>query len=178
MTGGLTGGTGRARPRFSAMLRHSNLILASSLAFLAAAILGVQLGHSAISEINPIHFRGAAAPPRGIEPAAVRPPDAFASAYGWEQGNAARALDCGGDCTARRARQAVIVGLEVSAPRPASAPYWRDSTPTTEPRPWPPGETGEGTPGVKRYMHYPIEEEAAEPEAAVPPIEDEFGKEE
>ena len=147
-------------------------ILALSSALLMAAILGVQLGRSAISEIDPIHFRGAAARPRAIDPGAARPaPDAYASAFGWEAGEAMRAQDCGGDCDARRAREAMVSALDSAVrPRPAGEPWWRDTTPTSEPKPWPAGDTGERPLSVERYMHYPVEEAAA---AETPADEDE-----
>gem|GEM_PF-2145163 len=176
MTGRRAGG---ARPWRGPRL---SFVLALSAALLFAAILGVQLGQSAISEINPIHFRGVEARPRGIDPAAARPaPDALASAYGWGEGNAARAAECAGDCDARRARAAMASALdEAVRPRPASGPYWRDATPATEPKPWPPGETGETGErplSVERYMHYPVEE-GEESEAKAPPDEDQFAPEE
>ena len=179
MTGpGLTGGTGRRDPRFPAMLRRrSNLILALLAALPVAAILGVQLGQSAIAEINPVHFRGAAARARGIDADAARPvPDAYALAYGWNEGYDARAMDCGGDCAARRTREAMVFGLDKPAPAaPAREPYWRDATPTSEPAAWAPGETGGRPPGVERYMHYPVEDEA---EAKAPSGEEESAEDE
>jgi hypothetical protein len=142
-------------------LIRSNALLGLSVAFLVAAVVGVQLGQSAISEINPIHFRGELARPVGIDPNAVQPAsDAYAGAYGWDQGYAARAADCGGDCDARRARDAVAFAfVEPVPPRTISAPYWRDVTPTAEPRAWAPGEVPNGGLSVERYMHYPIERE-------------------
>ena len=78
----------------------------------AAAVFGIHLGESAIAEIDPVHFRGPAVHPaqRG---AAIDPNDIadepqqprFASLYGWEEGNAARAADCV-DCDALAARDA------------------------------------------------------------------------
>lgn len=166
-----------ARRRFSgAIRRRSNLILALSVALLGAALLGVQLGQSAISEINPVHFRGAAAPPRAIDADAPRPaPNAFASAYGWDQAHEARAAECGADCDARQARDALVFALDRPVPaRRAGEPYWRDATPTTEPAAWPPGETGRGDLSVERYMHYPVEAEAVgEADAKPAPAEDE-----
>ena len=142
--------------------RRSDALLALSVGMLVAAVVGVQLGHSAISEINPIHFQGAVAPPRGIDPNALSSaPDRFSQAFDWNDGRAARAFECGGDCDAREIRQAAAVAIEVVRPRPP-APWWRDSTTAAEPKPWPPGETGPRRLSVERYMHYPIEEAAAE----------------
>jgi hypothetical protein len=143
--------------------RRADVILAISIAFLAAAILGVHLGRSAIAEINPVHFRGEAARPRGIDPNAAGPArDPYASAYGFGDGFAARMAACGGDCDAREAREPGVFSTPVRA-RPAGGPYWRDATPVTEPRPWPAGDVGPQALSVERYMHYPVEEEAAEP---------------
>jgi hypothetical protein len=138
------------------LARRADTLLAISVAMLVAAALGVQLGRSAVAEIDPIHFLGAAAAPRGIDPDARRPaPDAFASAYGWDQGYAARAADCGGDCDARQARLALIHAVEP----PAAA--------TAEPAPWQPGETAARPLSVEPYMHYPIEGDST----ATPPEE-------
>jgi hypothetical protein len=159
------------------MLRNpSPLALAFPAGLLIAAMLGVQLGQSAIAEINPIHFQGASSPPQGIDPAAAVPTEpSFAQAYGWEDGQAARARSCGRDCDARQARDA-MADATVRA-RPASQPLWRDATPVTEPKPWPAGATGERALSVQHYLHYPIEEEQmeeAKPAAAeVVPGEDE-----
>jgi len=161
--------------------RRSNVFVALPVALLAAAAFGVQLGQSAISQINPIHFQGAEPRPRGIDPIVGPPaPDGFAQAYGWEDGYAARAADCGADCDARRARDAMVFALDAEVrPRPAAGPYWRDATPAAEPKSWPPGATGEGALSVERYMHYPVEEQAVEDaDLAPPPDEDEFGADE
>ena len=157
------------------MLRHrSNALLASSVALLAAALIGVQLGHGAIAEINPIHFQGAAEPPQGIDPGAVRPPvpDSFALAYGWDQGYAARAYECAGNCGAREIRQAAVIAMEPIGGQVAGAPVWRDATPVTEPKPWAPGETATAALSVERYLHYPVEQASAEE-----PIEEPFAAE-
>lgn len=158
-------GTSRRPPRFPAMPRRRyNALLASSAALLAAALIGVQLGHSAIAEINPIHFQGAAEPPLAIDPGALRPPapDGFASAYGWDQGYAARAYECAGNCDAREIRQAAAVAMEPIGGQGAGAPAWRDATPVAEPKPWPPGETATAALSVERYLHYPVEQVSAE----------------
>ena len=47
--------------------RPSGLAL-TSVGLIGAAIIGVQLGESAISEINPIHFQGPLEAPRAISP--------------------------------------------------------------------------------------------------------------
>ena len=144
--------------------RRFNTILNISAALLVAAAGGVQLGASVIAEINPIHFQGAAAPPRGSYPGSIpAAEDSFAAAYDWEAGHAALAAACGGDCNARLSRHATVHAYDAPAVvRPAAGPYWRDATPAAEPAPWPPGETGAPQPGVERYMDYPVEQAPAE----------------
>ncbi len=144
--------------------RRYNTILGFSAALLVAAAGGVQLGQSAVAEINPIHFQGAATPPRGIDPVSAGPPaDSFAAAYDWEAGHTALAAACGGDCNARLARHATAYAYEApAAARPVAAPYWRDATPTAEPAPWAPGETATPQLSVERYMDYAVEQAPAE----------------
>lgn len=163
-------GTGRPRRRFPVMsrIRASGLTL-TSVSLLVAAIIGVQLGRSAISEINPIHFQGAVERPQGItpppEPAPFNP---YAQPYVWSLPPGPSLVDCAGDCDTVRAHQATQLALDESAGRDASLPYWRDSTPTTELRPWPPGEMPNAGPPLERYMRYPVNREQAERGAARP----------
>ncbi|HYN46418.1 MAG TPA: hypothetical protein VES64_06975 [Allosphingosinicella sp.] len=144
--------------------RRYNTILGFSAALLVAAAGGVQLGQSAVAEINPIHFQGAPTPPRGIDPLSADPPaDSFADAYDWEAGHAALAAACGGDCNARLPRHAAVYAYEApAAVRPAAAPYWRDAQPAAEPAPWAPGETATPQLSVERFMDYPVEQAPAE----------------
>ena len=140
--------------------RRSDAVLALSVGIFVAAVIGVQLGHGAIAEINPIHFQGAPMPPQGIDPATIRPRpgDGYAQAYGLQQGYAARDFDCRGNCDALEARRAAITAIAAIAAPAAGGPYWRDATPAPEPAPWPPGETGGRPLSVERYMHYPVED--------------------
>ena len=169
-------GTGHRRPRFSAMLRANPSRLAlTSVGLAAAAIIGVQLGQSAISEINPVHFQGALRP-QGItplpEPAPYNP---YSQPYVWSMNPPPLAVDCRPDCDGDRAQQAMRLALAESAGRDPSLPYWRDATPATELQPWRPGAVpGGGT--FERYMHYPVNREQAEhplaePVAAATPAE-------
>lgn len=159
-------GTGRRRRRFSAMLhaRPSGLAL-TTVALVVAAIVGIQLGQSAISEINPIHFQGALERPEGItpppEPAPYNP---YAQDYVWSASPQTSMVDCLDDCDGGQARRAMNYALEQAAGREA-LPYWRDATPTTELRPWQPGATPERN-RIERYMHYPVSSE----QAAAPPV--------
>lgn len=167
-------GTRRRPPRFPVMLRtRSSALVASGAGLMVAAILGVQLGQSAVSEIDPVHFQGPAERPVGIDPAAARAaaPDSYSQAfsqdYVWGDSGAPGPI-CGGDCEARDARTAAALDGPV-ATRELSAPYWRDVTPTTELRPWQPGQIPQRGLSVERYMHYPVNaEQAAEPVAPEP----------
>ena len=77
---------------------------------LAAGAFGVHVGESAIGQINPLYFQGAAVHPR--DRGAVVDGDAlaeqgprFAELYGWDEGAAARSADCV-NCEALSARDA------------------------------------------------------------------------
>ena len=154
-------GTQRLPGRFRRML--SNRILWPGMFGIALAVgFGVQMGESAIAEINPIHFQGAAARPQGIDPAALPPPpqSAFAQAYGWEQGNAARQADSGFEDFDYVPQQAIV--------RPAAEPVWQDAPAPATPAtltPWPPGRVS-SHPEVERYIDYPIEDKVADQPAA------------
>lgn len=141
----------------------SNRILWPGMIGVALAVgLGVQMGESAIGGINPIHFQGTAPPPQGIDPAALAPPaqSAYAQAYGWEQGNAARQADGGSYQDFDYVPQAVV--------RPAAAPVWQDESAPVNLTPWPAGQVSPH-PDVERYTDYPIEEKAVDqPEAEQP----------
>lgn len=174
-------GTSRPRRRFSAMFRTrpSNLALAS-LGLVAAAIIGVQLGQSAISEINPIHFQGPLERPRAITPPPEPAPfDPYRQDYVWSLPPPPAVADCGANCGGDiEARQAMRLALDQSAGRDPSLPYWRDATPATELRPWAPGALPDRGRGVERYMYYPVNSEQAEradaepaPAAATSPAE-------
>ena len=107
------------------------------------------------------------APPRAIDPdASAGRPAAYAQAYDWEQGRAARAVDCGGNCDARQIRQAAAMAIDVVRPRRA-APWWRDADrrrrarrPGRRARPAHAGSASSAT------CDYPIEEADAEESAA------------
>jgi hypothetical protein len=133
--------------------------------------IGVQLGESAIGEIDPVHFRGAPVHPRdrgaAIDPN-EQPPlqSAFAQAYGWTEGNAARLAESGINYP--------------YAPTPAAyqgaEPAWAPPPmPAVELQPWEPGEVS-ARPRVERYMDYPIEAAPADeekPDAGWAPADEE-----
>lgn len=162
-------GTRRGRPRFSGMLRtRSSALIASGAGLMVAAIIGIQLGQSAVSEIDPVHFQGAAERPVGIDPAAAArraAPDPYSQAWG---DSGAPGPICGGDCEAGQARAAAVFDGPVATRE--LAPYWRDVTPTTELRPWRPGQVPNRGLSVERYMHYPVNEEQAAEAAAPDPV--------
>jgi hypothetical protein len=90
-------------------------VLGASL--LVAVVVGVHLGESSVGLINPIYFQEPPLHPRdrgaAIDEASLnRRGPAFADLYGWEQGYAARAADCG-NCEALRARDAYAYSAEV-----------------------------------------------------------------
>lgn len=130
---------------------------------LGAAAFGVHLGESAVSLIKPIYFQAPPVHPRDRgaaihESELGRSGPAYADLYGWEEGHAARAADCG-DCEALQARDAYAYSARV--------PYFGDGSrlhravadardelgetfddvPEFAPR------TGE----VERYAYYPVE---------------------
>ena len=97
--------------RFVVTAMHSPFslpILGGSLFF--AVAMGIHLGESSIGQINPIYFQEPPLHPRDRGAAIdetrlhqVQP--AYADLYGWEQGHAAIAADCG-NCQALHARDA------------------------------------------------------------------------
>jgi hypothetical protein len=141
----------------------------------AAAILGVQLGRSAISEINPIHFQGPLARPQAVPPPAEPAPyNPYGQNYVWTMPSDPTLADCtASDCGAAQTRRAVQLAMDESAGRDGALPPWRDATPTTELRPWQPGAVPGRGPTFERYMHYPVNREQAEAvgrEPVQPPV--------
>jgi hypothetical protein len=122
--------------------------------------IGVQLGDSAIRDINPIHFQGPAARPAGIAPVAdAPPPSPYQQAYGWDQGNAARLAD-GGNVDYPYAPTPTVHFV--------ADPAWQAETPPLSLPPWPPGRVS-AHPDVERYTDFPIERKRpTEPEADAP----------
>jgi hypothetical protein len=144
-------------------------------AVLAAAAAGVLLGDSAIDQINPIYFQGAAVHPRdrgaALDETALPPArPRFADHYGWEDGQAALTSDCDG-CPAIAARDAYAGGAQFAVIEPG----WRvEAQPATyyviEQAPEAaieeqaaPAEADD----LKRYAAYQIEEKPAGGEPAV-----------
>ena len=170
MTARAPAGTGRRRRRFPPMprARPSSLAL-TSVGLVVAAILGVQLGQSAIADINPVHFQGPLAPQGITPPPEPAPFDPYAQPYVWSLTPPASLVDCvGPDCGAARTREAVRLATDESAGRDPALPYWRDATPVTELQPWTPGEVPGRDLAVERYMHYPVNREEADAPAPAP----------
>jgi hypothetical protein len=147
-------GSATRRERSARIRNRANALLILSTGSLVAAVFGVLLGRSAIGEINPIYFQPRE-PVRAVEPASPPTQDALAEAYGWENGRAATAADCGANCA----------GGTYAPPAPPAlrtgGPYWRDASPTTELPPWPPGQVSahretSANANIERYTHYPV----------------------
>ena len=143
---------------------------------LAAGAFGMHIGQSAIDQINPIYFQGAAVHPRDRgaavdETIAAASPRRFADFYGWADGQAARAADCL-ECDALAVRDAfheggvryAVVETEWRS-EPQATVYF--VTPEPQPGPAEPAPAAEEPVDVERYASYPIEEKPAEREAPV-----------
>lgn len=167
MTAGARPGTGQPRRRYFAMLRARPTSLAmTSIGLVIAAIVGVQLGKSAISEINPIHFQGPLERPQAITPPPEPAPfDPYARSYDWSL-PPAPAVECGADCDSVQVERAAQFALDREAGRDPALPYWRDATPAAQLRPWAPGEMPGGNLPIERYMRYPVNREQADLAAA------------
>lgn len=88
---------------------------------LAAVVVGLQLGQSSVGLINPIYYQAPPLHPR-LRGAAIdentlsrSTEPAYGQLYGSEQGNAARAADCG-NCEALRARDAYAYAYSARVP--------------------------------------------------------------
>jgi hypothetical protein len=147
-------------------MRNSVLPVMTVLTIVAGAV-GLQLGESAISQIDPLYFEGGRTPPRDVtkdpRPASN---SAFAEASGWAEGYQARAEDCGGNC------EPVGPG-GTAAP---AAPLRDYSDPTIEPRWQYADDAASGdelrlersleSTRVQRYLHYPVSTDQEEARAA------------
>lgn len=148
--------------------RHPYALPALGAALLMAGVVGVQLGESAVAEINPIYFQGAAVHPRdrgaALDPQAVEPAEAgYAQAYGWDAGNAARIADCDG-CDVLTPYEAFAY---VEPVRRIAAEHWQEPEPAVALQPWPPGEVAARRErDIERYTGYPIEEKRVEAPSA------------
>ncbi len=86
-----------------------------------AVMFGVSLGNSAISQINPLYFQGAAVHPRdrgaALDPNAPTViPNSYQQFYGFDEGREARAAACPGCAFAAAAMPAEALVHTASAP--------------------------------------------------------------
>lgn len=146
---------------------------------IAAAALGVYLGESAIDQINPLYYQGAAVHPRdrgaAIDETLARPRSPrFAELYGWAEGQDARAADCP-DCAATVAREAyeagthfavIETGWEAEARPAAYSVAEPEPQPVEEEPAEAEAETGPEPFPIERYAAFPIEDKAVEVAAA------------
>jgi hypothetical protein len=145
---------------------HPLTLPALGIAALAGAAVGVYLGEQSVAEINPFYFQGPAIHPRdrGAAVAEWEPqpqPPSFAALYGWAQGRAARAEDCG-DCMAAVA-PASTWSPEPSAPEtlvapPPAKPAKRAAEPVKEPA----DRAATLAYDFERYAYYPVTAEEAD----------------
>jgi hypothetical protein len=155
-------GTTRPPGRFRRMINQGSLW--PILGVLALGVgAGVQLGESAVGDIDPVHFQGAAPPPRAVAAPAPVPPSPYVQATSWEQGQAARTADSG--------YEDFDFAPPALAPRQVAAiePEWREPPPPASLVPWPPGRTA-AHPEVERYTDFPI---ARKPLSVRAPAEEE-----
>jgi len=146
-------------------MRNSVLPVMTVLTVISGAV-GLQLGESAISQIDPLYFQGGVAPAqdvsKGLPP--QRAPG-FAQASGWAEGYAARSRDCV-DCPDGPMTMSPAV---YEAPR---APLYAYSDPTIESR-W--EQAAASAPEddlrikralhashVQRYLHFPVAADQAD----------------
>ena len=140
-------------------LGNSNLFPVMGVLTIVAGAIGLQLGESAIAQIDPIHFQGPAPTPRDVSRDPLPPlGPSYASAYGWAQSEAALAAECG-DCGVPAARTAVAATWEpvyAAAPEPRAVPV---SIPSYEPRETKLEREVAEWREVTRYTSYPVAQE-------------------
>ena len=161
--------------RFVVTAMHSPVslpILGGSLLF--AVAMGIHLGESSIGQINPIYFQEPPLHPRDRgaaidETRLHQAQPAYADLYGWEQGHAALAADCG-NCEALHARDAYAYSAVV--PYFGSRPRLRPAV-AQAPEPEPvfaevPEEVTPRQAPIERYAHYAVSADEAEEAADEP----------
>ncbi len=172
------------------IMDHPYRLVVPAAAVIGAVMLGLSLGNSAISQINPVYFQGAAVHPRdrgaAVDPNAIPPAaPAYGEMYGFDEGRAARLEACEG-CLVRPQ----VEYASYSAP----APYFgsREERASREARELREIDAvyaqrerraeaaqarEEAAERLERYMTYPVTDEGgARPEpSAYPEKEEEFG---
>ena len=140
-------------------MRNSVVIPVMGVMTVIAGAVGLQLGESAIAQIDPVHFSGPRPIVRDVSRAAPAvAPASYASAYGWAEGHAARDLDCR-DCGATMQRPVYALPQATAAvvqQEPWRAPVNYDRMDYEE-QP----DTSEWR-EVSRYVHYPVTQEHAD----------------
>lgn len=142
-------------------MRNSVLPVMTVLTIVAGAV-GLQLGESAIGQIDPLYFEGGREPLRDVtkdpRPASA---SAFGQASGWAEGYQARAADCGG-CDLAMAPTAAVPAAPLYTYSDATiAPRWDyadDAASGDEVR----LERSLESAQVQRYLHYPVSADQAE----------------
>jgi hypothetical protein len=134
---------------------------------IVAGAVGLQLGESAIGQIDPLYFQGRAEPPRDVtKDPRPQSASAFAEASGWEEGYKARAAECPGCGLATPATASARPAPLYTYSDAAIAPRWQyadDAASGDEVR----IERSLGSAQVQRYLHYPVSADQAEARAAL-----------
>jgi len=157
-------GTAPVQSRFLLRMkkRNSTILPVMGVLTVIAGAVGLQLGESAIAQIDPIHFSGPRPVPRDVTRDPRTPLAAtYASVYGWAEGYESRARDCG-DCPALSARMAYAAEPE---PEPAAAPeprreLWRDPVSFERAEYEEAPDTREWR-KISRYVNYPVTQDQA-----------------
>ena len=137
-------------------LGNSNLFPVMGVLTIVAGAIGLQLGESAIAQIDPIHFQGPAPTPRDVSRDPLPPVGpTFASSYGWAQSEAALMAECG-DCGARNARTAVAASWE-PIPEPLRERYVPAAVPSYVPEEVQAEREATAWREVTRYTSYQVE---------------------
>ena len=149
-------------PRFRIDMRisNSNLLPVMGVLTVVAGAVGLQLGESAIAQIDPIHFQGPAPTPRDVSRDPLPPVGpTYASAYGWAQSEAALAAECG-DCGSTPAARTAVASTWEPVYTAAAAPrYVPVSIPSYEPREEKVEREVAEWREVTRYTSYPVAHE-------------------
>jgi hypothetical protein len=147
-------------------MRNSVVLPVMGVLTVIAGAVGLQLGESAIAQIDPVHFSGPRPALRDVShERRPEPPPSYASAYGWAEGYGARDADCA-DCAAPDSRvayaplSAPVTGAPDHQPWRAPITYDRmDYEPEVDRSEWA---------EISRYRDYPVTQEQADRAASLP----------
>jgi hypothetical protein len=142
-------------------MRNSVMLPVMGVLVVIAGAVGLQLGESAVAQIDPVHFQGASPKLRDVRSDPLpAPAPAYASGYSWDEGYDAMARDCG-DCPAREARHVYAAVPPIGDPAIEGA---YDEAPEFDVAAV--DEQAEryavDWSRVSRYVHYPISADQAE----------------